>query len=331
MKKKFLSVLVAIIAALAVACFAAAAAEKTDDIAKNTATPMDATETDATSTDATSTDATGTDAPSTDATGTDATETDATSTDARRLGDVDGDDKIEPADARLALRASVHLEAYAEDSDEFFAADINANGVIEPEDARKILLASVDLFDLNDPLATPTDAQPDEEEEPTATPTDATPTDATQTDATPTSHFESWGRIAVHVPDGLDFSAGMLPDHEFSTEARLTDPNDAHRFFSLCDLHRDELTQDLARIKEENAANGLRDVASFTVTSKSGIVTRWEGVAYETEAGELTYWLYRSISGYDYVYEYIQATICGFALESVETQTVLGTVYLTAK
>ena len=109
---------------------------------------------------------------------------------------MDGDGKIKPEDARLALRASVHLEKYAEDSDEFFAADINANGVIEPEDARKILLASVNLFNLNDPLATPTDAQPEEEEEPVATPTDATPMDAqpeeeeepvaTPTDVTPT-------------------------------------------------------------------------------------------------------------------------------------------------
>ena len=205
MKKKILTVFVALIAALAVVCFAAAVSEEPEDVKKDTivddteidpvvttgvvtetdATVTDATETDAPETDATATDATATDATATDATATDATATDATATDARRLGDVDGDGKIKPEDARLALRASVHLEKYAEDSDEFFAADINANGVIEPEDARKILLASVNLFDLNDPLATPTDPEPEEEEEP-ATPTDATPTDATPTDATPT-------------------------------------------------------------------------------------------------------------------------------------------------
>ena len=155
---------------------------------------------------------------------------------------------------------------------------------------------------------------------------DSTGTEALSAQPTPSGGFESWGRIAVYVPDGLDFSGGMHPDYE-STEARLTDPNDEHRFFLLCDFHKEELTQYLARIKEENAANDLRDVASFTVKGTDGFVTSWEGVAYETEAGDLTYWLYHSVTDY----EYIQATVCGFELESDETQTVLSTVYLTAK
>ena len=61
------------------------------------------------------------------------------------LGDVDGNGKIEAADARLALRASVKLEKYEEGSAPFLAADANRDGQIGPEDARTILRVSVKL------------------------------------------------------------------------------------------------------------------------------------------------------------------------------------------
>ena len=106
------------------------------------ATPTDATPTDATPTDATPTDATPTDATPTDATPTDATPTDA----ARRPGDVDGNGKVEPADARLALRASVKLEKdIVEGTAAFLAADVNRDGKVGSDDARLILRASVKL------------------------------------------------------------------------------------------------------------------------------------------------------------------------------------------
>ena len=60
-------------------------------------------------------------------------------------GDVDGNGKIESADARLALRASVKLETYAEGSAKFLAADYDKNGKIESADARAILRVSVKL------------------------------------------------------------------------------------------------------------------------------------------------------------------------------------------
>ena len=60
-------------------------------------------------------------------------------------GDVDGNGKIAPEDARLALRASVGLEQIQRDSEAFAAADVNNSGAIEPEDARLILRASVGL------------------------------------------------------------------------------------------------------------------------------------------------------------------------------------------
>ena len=64
-------------------------------------------------------------------------------------GDTDFDGEITPSDARLALRASVKLEDYAEVSAQTLAADVNKDGNITPEDARTILRASVDLETLS--------------------------------------------------------------------------------------------------------------------------------------------------------------------------------------
>lgn len=63
------------------------------------------------------------------------------------LGDVDGSGKIESADARLALRASVGLETLTGDA--FTAADADLDGEITSADARLILRASVGLEDLH--------------------------------------------------------------------------------------------------------------------------------------------------------------------------------------
>ena len=60
-------------------------------------------------------------------------------------GDVDGDGVLTPADARLALRASVGLESFAPGSRQFLAADADHNGTLTPADARLILRASVGL------------------------------------------------------------------------------------------------------------------------------------------------------------------------------------------
>ena len=64
-------------------------------------------------------------------------------------GDVDGNGKVESADARLALRASVKLETYAKGSAAFRAADVDGSGDISASDARYILRASVNLEDLS--------------------------------------------------------------------------------------------------------------------------------------------------------------------------------------
>lgn len=60
-------------------------------------------------------------------------------------GDTDLNGKVEAADARLALRASVMLEDYEPGSPNFVAADWNQNGTIESGDARSILRRSVGL------------------------------------------------------------------------------------------------------------------------------------------------------------------------------------------
>lgn len=58
-------------------------------------------------------------------------------------GDVDGDGKVEAADARTALRASAKLETL--DPDERMRADIDGDGKVTAADARKILRKSAGL------------------------------------------------------------------------------------------------------------------------------------------------------------------------------------------
>ena len=59
------------------------------------------------------------------------------------LGDVDLDGAVSPADARLALRASVRLETLAPIP--MILADTDGDGAVTPADARRILRASVNL------------------------------------------------------------------------------------------------------------------------------------------------------------------------------------------
>ena len=62
-------------------------------------------------------------------------------------GDVDGNSKVDTADARLALRQSIGLEKYAEDSREFKACDVTKDGKVGTEDARFILRHAIGLTD----------------------------------------------------------------------------------------------------------------------------------------------------------------------------------------
>lgn len=67
---------------------------------------------------------------------------------ANSLGDVNGNGRLEAADARLALRITVGLETYAPGTPQFAAADINGNGKVEAADARRILRSAVGLESL---------------------------------------------------------------------------------------------------------------------------------------------------------------------------------------
>ena len=62
-------------------------------------------------------------------------------------GDVDGNGKVETADARYALRRAIGLEKYAEGSREFLACDVNRDGKAGTDDARYILRRSIGLKD----------------------------------------------------------------------------------------------------------------------------------------------------------------------------------------
>ena len=61
------------------------------------------------------------------------------------FGDADGDGKISASDARLALRASVGLESYKEDSCYYKAVKVSDGDKLSAADARLILRASVGL------------------------------------------------------------------------------------------------------------------------------------------------------------------------------------------
>ena len=63
-------------------------------------------------------------------------------------GDIDGDETVTAADARLALRAAVQLEHYLDGSAVFLAADTDGSGSVTAADARAILRAAVGLEEL---------------------------------------------------------------------------------------------------------------------------------------------------------------------------------------
>ena len=64
------------------------------------------------------------------------------------LGDINGDNRITSADARLALRAAVRLEVLSDL--EFLAADADGDGQVRSSDARLILRAAIGLEKLSD-------------------------------------------------------------------------------------------------------------------------------------------------------------------------------------
>ena len=64
---------------------------------------------------------------------------------AARMGDLNGDNNVTAADARLALRIAVDLDAAEADTPRFAAADYNKNGMIRADDARCILRVAVGL------------------------------------------------------------------------------------------------------------------------------------------------------------------------------------------
>lgn len=87
------------------------------------------------------------------------------------LGDINGDGKVNAADARLALRAASRLDTL--EGDAFIAADVDFNSKINANDARAILRHASNLEKLPE--------MPTEENSSAETTTDETTTDETTT------------------------------------------------------------------------------------------------------------------------------------------------------
>ena len=81
------------------------------------------------------------------------------------LGDVDADGSVSAADARLALRAAVGLDALSPSSAAFAAADVDFSKAVTAADARAILRAAVglDILTPDGPVAVPKKGLPDAE------------------------------------------------------------------------------------------------------------------------------------------------------------------------
>lgn len=69
-----------------------------------------------------------------------------------RLGDLNSDDKVSAADARLALRLAVKLDSSTRELT--VVADVDENGAVNASDARSILRVSAKLQTVFDPVDT---------------------------------------------------------------------------------------------------------------------------------------------------------------------------------
>lgn len=84
------------------------------------------------------------------------------SAETRKMGDIDGDDKVTASDARLALRAAVDLDDKLSELDKA-VANVDDDEKITAADARTILRVAVDLETLTDSIHIHEPAEPVEE------------------------------------------------------------------------------------------------------------------------------------------------------------------------
>lgn len=127
--------------------------------------------------------------------------------DALALGDINADEVITAADARIALRAAAKLEQFTAEQTE--AADVNYSGEVTAEDARLILrvAAKLDVFP-EKPSEEPSETKPTEPStEPSTKPTEPTTEPTTEPPTEP----------AVEYPDTIDafFSGKYYLEGEF--------------------------------------------------------------------------------------------------------------------
>ena len=133
------------------------------------------------------------------------------------MGDIDKNGKVESADARTALRASVGLHQLT--SEEFTLADMDNSGKIESADARSILRAAVGLEEKRELV---TESATEKEEETTKAPeaqvpsTQAPTTEAPTTEA-PTTEAPTTEAPTTEAPTTTPLPAEHPGYHIFNT------------------------------------------------------------------------------------------------------------------
>lgn len=124
-----------------------------------------------------------------------------------KLGDVNGDNKVNASDARITLRAAAKIEILT--AEQLIAADVNFDGSVKANDARIILRVAARLETI--PEVT------------TETTTQETTTQETTTQET-TTQEETTDNVVKEYPEGIDalFSGKFYLEGEISNEGQTS-------------------------------------------------------------------------------------------------------------
>lgn len=120
-----------------------------------------------------------------------------------KAGDVNGDGKVNAADARLVLRVSASLEALTEE--QRVVAEVTGDGKISAADARLILRAAANLDTLPE-ITTEADSETEEpttEEPTTEEPTTEEPTTEEPTTEEPTTEEPATDNVVTEYPEAI--------------------------------------------------------------------------------------------------------------------------------
>lgn len=126
-----------------------------------------------------------------------------------KLGDVNGDSKVNASDARLALRAAARLETLTDE--QIIAADVNFDGSVKANDARIILRVAARLETLPETTTSETETTTQE-------PTTQEPTTQETTTQAPKDN------VVTQYPEGIDalFSGKFYLEGEITNEGQTS-------------------------------------------------------------------------------------------------------------